>query len=144
MTSEPAGTVIVDTPHNFLYPVRGYGKALRCGIGVGRESFTWSGSERISPYEQMAARHPPKDPPRFMAGGERNPLGARALYLGNTIYRVHGTNQPHHRFFRVFGLRPPTNPDIEGPYGRVNIGTRVVVSPGPAPVSTPVQGPVAR
>src|SRR6185503_4064404 len=93
-THEAPGTVVIDTPNTFLYLVLGNGKALRYGIGVGREGFTWSGSERISrlaewpdwnPPEQMIERQPYL--PRFMAGGEGNPLGARALYLGDTLYR---------------------------------------------------------
>ena len=99
--STSAGTIVIDTPNTYLYLVLGNGKALRYGIGVGREGFTWSGSERISrlaewpdwnPPEQMIERQPYL--PRFMAGGEGNPLGARALYLGDTLYRIHGTNQP--------------------------------------------------
>ena len=100
-TSEPAGTIVIDTPHTFLYLVLGRGKALRYGVGVGRDGFTWSGTERISHMSQWPDWHPPKKMierqpylPRFMAGGEGNPLGARALYLGNTVYRIHGTNQP--------------------------------------------------
>jgi lipoprotein-anchoring transpeptidase ErfK/SrfK len=100
-TKEPAGTIIVDTPNTYLYLVLGNGQALRYGIGVGREGFTWSGVERISrmaewpdwnPPETMIERQPYL--PRFMAGGDGNPLGARALYLGQTLYRIHGTNQP--------------------------------------------------
>src|SRR5262249_27377478 len=93
---EPAGTIIIDTPNTYLYLVLGQGKALRYGIGVGREGFTWSGAERVTkmaewpdwtPPEEMIVRQPYL--PRFMAGGETNPLGARALYLGKTIYRIH-------------------------------------------------------
>ena len=100
-TNQPAGTIIIDTPHTYLYLVMGHGKALRYGIGVGREGFTWSGTERISRMKEWPDWFPPKEMierqpylPRFMAGGESNPLGARALYLGNTLYRIHGTNQP--------------------------------------------------
>ena len=99
-TSEPAGTIIIDTPHTFLYLVLGHGKALRYGIGVGREGFTWSGTERISHMSEWPDWHPPKEMierqpylPRFMAGGEGNPLGARALYLGNTRLS-HPRHQP--------------------------------------------------
>ena len=151
-TSEPAGTIIIDTPHTFLYLVRGYGKALRNGIGVGREGFTWSGSERVSRMSEWPDWHPPKEMierqpylPRFMAGGESNPLGARALYLGNTIYRIHGTNQPSTiGSFVSSGCIRLTNADISDLYGRVNVGTRVVVLPGPATASARVQDPVAR
>jgi lipoprotein-anchoring transpeptidase ErfK/SrfK len=144
VTSEPAGTVIIDTAHTFLYLVRGGGKALRYGIGVGREGFTWSGTERISRMTEWPDWHPPKEMierqpylPRFMAGGESNPLGARALYLGNTLYRIHGTNQPSTiGHFVSSGCIRLTNEDIEDLYSRVNLGTRVVVLPGAdAPVA---------
>jgi lipoprotein-anchoring transpeptidase ErfK/SrfK len=151
-TSEPAGTIIIDTPHTFLYLVLGRGKALRYGVGVGREGFTWSGTERISHMSQWPDWHPPKEMierqpylPRFMAGGEGNPLGARALYLGNTIYRIHGTNQPSTiGHFVSSGCIRLTNPDIEDLYGRVNIGTRVVVLSGSPPTSASAQSPVTR
>jgi lipoprotein-anchoring transpeptidase ErfK/SrfK len=151
-TSEPPGTIIIDTPHTFLYLVGGHGKAMRYGIGVGREGFTWSGNERITRMSQWPDWHPPKEMierqpylPRFMAGGESNPLGARALYLGNTIYRIHGTNQPSTiGSFVSSGCIRLTNGDIEDLYGRVNLGTRVVVLPGPAAASAPAQGVVMR
>jgi lipoprotein-anchoring transpeptidase ErfK/SrfK len=140
-TKEPAGTIVIDTPNTYLYLVLGNGKALRYGIGVGREGFTWSGSERISrlaewpdwnPPEQMIERQPYL--PRFMAGGEGNPLGARALYLGDTLYRIHGTNQPSTiGTFVSSGCIRLTNEDIMDLYKRVKVGTRVVVLPsGPA------------
>ncbi len=158
VTAEPAGTVIIDTPHTYLYLVRGNGKALRYGIGVGREGFTWSGGERISRMSEWPDWHPPKEMierqpylPRFMAGGEGNPLGARALYLGNTLYRVHGTNQPSTiGSFVSSGCIRLTNEDIEDLYSRVNIGTRVVVlpgspgSPGSPPTSASAQSPMTR
>jgi len=152
-TSEPAGTIVIDTPHTFLYLVLGRGKAMRYGVGVGREGFTWSGTERISHMSQWPDWHPPKERierqpylPRFMAGGEGNPLGARALYLGNTIYRIHGTNQPSTIGHTVSsGCIRLTNPDIEDLYGRVNVGTRVVVLPGsPPPASASAQSSIAR
>jgi lipoprotein-anchoring transpeptidase ErfK/SrfK len=134
-SKEPAGTVIVDTPNTYLYLVLGRGKALRYGIGVGREGFTWTGAEKISrmaqwpdwnPPEQMIERQPYL--PRFMAGGEGNPLGARALYLGDTLYRIHGTNQPSTiGSFVSSGCIRLTNEDITDLYGRVKVGTRVVV-----------------
>ncbi len=137
-TSEPAGTVIIDTPHTYLYLVLGGGKALRYGIGVGREGFTWSGTERISHMSEWPDWHPPKEMierqpylPRFMAGGEGNPLGARALYLGNTLYRIHGTNQPSTiGHFVSSGCIRLTNEDIEDLYNRVSVGSRIVVLPG--------------
>jgi lipoprotein-anchoring transpeptidase ErfK/SrfK len=113
-TREAPGTVIVDTPHTFLYYVLGNGKAIRYGIGVGREGFTWSGVKAIArktewpdwyPPPEMVARQPYL--PRMMAGGPGNPLGARAMYIGGTEYRIHGTNDPtHHRQARVVGLHP--------------------------------------
>ena len=152
-TSEPAGTIVIDTPHTFLYLVLGRGKALRYGVGVGREGFTWSGTERIKHMSEWPDWHPPKEMierqpylPRFMAGGEGNPLGARALYLGNTVYRIHGTNQPSTiGHFVSSGCIRLTNPDIEDLYGRVNIGTRVVVVGGSPPTSaSTTQGSLTR
>src|ERR1700722_16202456 len=152
-TSEPAGTIVIDTPHTFLYLVLGRGKALRYGVGVGRDGFIWSGTERISHMSQWPDWHPPKEMierqpylPRFMAGGEGNPLGARALYLGNTVYRIHGTNQPSTIGHTVSsGCIRLTNQDIEDLYGRVNVGTRVVVLPGsPPPASASAQNSVTR
>jgi lipoprotein-anchoring transpeptidase ErfK/SrfK len=137
-TREPAGTIVIDTPNTYLYLVLGGGKALRYGIGVGREGFTWTGREKVSRMSEWPDWHPPKEMierqpylPRFMAGGESNPLGARALYLGNTLYRIHGTNQPSTiGSFVSSGCIRLTNGDIEDLYGRVTVGTRVVVLPG--------------
>ena len=141
VTAEPAGTIIIDTPHTFLYLVLGNGKALRYSVGVGREGFTWSGTERISRMKEWPDWLPPKEMiarqpylPRFMAGGETNPLGARAMYLGNTEYRIHGTNQPSTiGTFVSSGCIRLTNEDVEDLYSRVSVGTRVVVLPGSAP-----------
>ena len=140
-TKEPAGTIIVDTPNTYLYLVLGYGKALRYGVGVGREGFTWSGVERLTkmaewpdwiPPEEMIVRQPYL--PRFMAGGESNPLGARALYLGNTVYRIHGTNQPSTiGTFVSSGCIRLTNEDVTDLYSRIRVGARVVVLPGRPP-----------
>jgi hypothetical protein len=134
-TKEPAGTIIVDTPNTYLYLVLGNGKALRYGVGVGREGFTWSGAERVTkiaewpdwnPPEEMIVRQPYL--PRFMAGGETNPLGARALYLGDSLFRIHGTNQPSTiGTFVSSGCIRLTNEDITDLYRRVKVGTRVVV-----------------
>ncbi len=143
-TTEPPGTIIIDTPHTYLYLVMGRGKALRYGIGVGREGFTWSGTERISRMKAWPDWLPPKEMierqpylPRFMAGGESNPLGARALYLGHTLYRIHGTNQPSTiGTFVSSGCIRLTNADIEDLYNRVQVGTRVVVLPGRLPPAT--------
>ena len=140
-TKEPAGTIIIDTPNTYLYLVLGKGKALRYGIGVGREGFTWSGTERISRVAEWPDWRPPPEMidrqpylPRFMAGGESNPLGARALYLGKTEYRIHGTNQPSTiGSFVSSGCIRLTNDDITDLYGRVQVGTRVVVLPGTPP-----------
>ena len=140
-TRETAGTLIIDTPNTYLYLVLGNGKALRYGIGVGREGFTWAGREKISKMAEWPDWHPPKEMidrqpylPRFMAGGESNPLGARALYLGNTLYRIHGTNQPSTiGTFVSSGCIRLTNGDVEDLYGRVTIGTRVLVLPGKSP-----------
>ncbi len=143
-TSEPAGTLIVDTPNTYLYLVLGTGKALRYGIGVGREGFTWSGEERVSRMSPWPDWHPPADMlerqpylPQFMAGGPGNPLGARALYLGKSIYRIHGTNQPSTiGKFVSSGCIRLLNEDIEDLYRRVNLGTRVVVLNGDNSAST--------
>ncbi len=137
-TVEPPGLIIIDTANTYLYLTIGHGKAIRYGIGVGREGFTWSGTERISrmkawpdwlPPMEMIKRQPYL--PRFMAGGETNPLGARAMYLGNTQYRIHGTNQPSTiGTFVSSGCIRLTNEDVEDLYSRVTVGTTVVVLPG--------------
>jgi lipoprotein-anchoring transpeptidase ErfK/SrfK len=142
-TKEPPGTIIIDTPHTYLCLVLGNGKALRYGVGVGREGFTWSGAERVTkmaewpdwtPPEEMIVRQPYL--PRFMAGGETNPLGARALYLGKTAYRIHGTNQPSTiGTFVSSGCIRLTNEDVTDLYTRVKVGTRVVVLPGRPPAT---------
>jgi lipoprotein-anchoring transpeptidase ErfK/SrfK len=134
---EAAGTVIIDTPNTYLYYVLGNGQAMRYGIGVGRDGFTWSGTQTIArktewpdwyPPAEMIARQPYL--PRFVAGGESNPLGARALYLGNSAYRIHGTNQPSTIGGRVSsGCIRMLNEDVIDLYNRVNIGTKVVVLP---------------
>jgi lipoprotein-anchoring transpeptidase ErfK/SrfK len=137
-TVEPPGTIIIDTPNTYLYLTTGHGKALRYGIGVGREGFTWSGTEHISRMKEWPDWFPPQEMikrqpylPRFMAGGETNPLGARAMYLGNTQYRIHGTNQPSTiGSFVSSGCIRLTNEDVQDLYSRVTIGTTVVVLPG--------------
>ena len=136
-TREPAGTIIIDTPNTHLYLVLGNGQALRYGVGVGREGFTWAGTQRIARMAEWPDWHPPAEMierqpylPRFMAGGPGNPLGARALYLGNTVYRIHGTNQPSTiGTFVSSGCIRLLNEDVEDLYGRVQVGTRVVVLP---------------
>jgi lipoprotein-anchoring transpeptidase ErfK/SrfK len=136
-TTEAPGTVVIDTGHAFLYLTLGDGKAMRYGIGVGREGFTWSGVETISrvaewpdwiPPAEMVARQPYL--PRWVGGGPGNPLGARALYLGNTDYRIHGTNAPDSIGKHVSsGCIRMLNADVIDLYGRVGIGTKVVVLP---------------
>ena len=134
-TTEPKGTVIVDTKNTYLYLVLGNGQAMRYGIGVGREGFTWSGRERITkmaewpdwrPPAEMLARDP--DLPDFVPGGLKNPLGARALYLGDTLYRIHGTNDPSSiGTFKSSGCIRMLNGDVMDLYQRVSVGTQVVV-----------------
>ena len=134
-TNEPGGTIIVDTPNTWLYFVLGNGKAVRYGIGVGREGFTWAGRERISRMAEWPDWRPPaemveRDPqlPRFMSGGLNNPLGARALYLGDTLYRIHGTNQPSSiGTFESSRCVRMLNEDVIDLYQRVSVGTQVVV-----------------
>jgi lipoprotein-anchoring transpeptidase ErfK/SrfK len=140
---EPAGTIVIDTAHTFLYLVLGNGQAMRYGVGVGRDGFTWAGSERVTRMKEWPDWYPPAEMierqpylPRMMAGGETNPLGARALYLGKTIYRIHGTNQPSTIGKYVSsGCIRLTNEDIQDLYSRVQVGTRVVVLPGSAPAT---------
>jgi lipoprotein-anchoring transpeptidase ErfK/SrfK len=132
---ESAGTIVVDTPNKFLYLVERDGRALRYGIGVGRPGFTWSGTKTISakkewpdwtPPAEMLARRP--DLPRHMEGGPQNPLGARAMYLGSTLYRIHGSNEPWTIGTNVSsGCIRMRNEDVIDLYGRVNVGTRVIV-----------------
>jgi len=134
---EAPGTIIIDTPNTYLYLVMGHGQAMRYGIGVGRDGFTWSGVQSITkkaewpdwtPPPEMIARQPYL--PRQMAGGPGNPLGARAMYLGGTIYRIHGTNAPGTIGTRVSsGCIRLTNEDVADLYSRVNVGTKVVVLP---------------
>ena len=136
-TREAPGTIIIDTPNTYLYLVLRNGQAIRYGIGVGRDGFTWSGVQSITkkaewpdwtPPAEMIARQPYL--PRYMAGGPGNPLGARAMYLGGTIYRIHGTNAPGTIGTQVSsGCIRLTNEDVADLYSRVNVGTRVIVLP---------------
>jgi lipoprotein-anchoring transpeptidase ErfK/SrfK len=157
-TKEPAGTLIVDTPNTYLYYVLGGGRAIRYGVRVGRDGFTWTGVQKISRKAEWPDWHPPTEMierqpylPRFMAGGPGNPLGARAMYLGNTVYRIHGTNQPSTiGKFVSSGCIGMLNEDVSDLFDRVKLGTRVVVLPGgPPPASTttasaaPMPGPSA-
>ncbi|MFK8253766.1 L,D-transpeptidase [Ancylobacter terrae] len=134
-TAEAPGTIVIDTGQRFLYLVQGDGKALRYGVGVGREGFEWSGVEKISrkaewpdwrPPAEMLARRP--DLPRHMPGGPDNPLGARALYLGGTLYRIHGSNEPQTIGMAVSsGCIRMRNDDVIDLYDRVGVGTTVRV-----------------
>ena len=149
---EALGTIIVDTAHTYLYFVLGGGKALRYGIGVGREGFTWSGVETISLMAEWPDWNPPKEMigrqpylPRFMAGGPGNPLGARALYLGDTNYRIHGTNDPSTIGHRVSsGCIRLTNEDIVDLYRRAKVGSKVAVLPVGRDAEGAAPGPAIR
>jgi lipoprotein-anchoring transpeptidase ErfK/SrfK len=144
VTKEPAGTIIVDTPHTYLYYVLGNNRAIRYGVRVGRDGFTWTGVQKISRKAEWPDWHPPPEMidrqpylPRFMAGGPGNPLGARAMYLGSTVYRIHGTNQPSTiGKFVSSGCIGMLNEDVSDLFDRVKVGTRVVVWPGNPPAST--------
>lgn len=134
-TNEAPGTIVIHTAERFLYVVQGNNRAIRYGIGVGRSGFTWSGLLKVSrkaewpdwiPPPEMIERQPYL--PRFMAGGAGNPLGARALYLGNTVYRIHGTNQPQTIGTSVSsGCFRLVNSDVIDLYDRIPVGTKVVV-----------------
>ena len=136
-SNEPAGTVIIDTPHTFLYYVLGNGKAMRYGIGVGREGFTWSGVKSIERKAEWPDWYPPSEMlsrqpylPRMTAGGPGNPLGARAMYIAGTQYRIHGTNAPSTIGKHVSsGCIRLTNSDVIDLYNRVKIGAKVIVLP---------------
>ncbi|MDQ2081800.1 L,D-transpeptidase [Xanthobacteraceae bacterium Astr-EGSB] len=134
----PAGTIVIDTANTYLYLVLGGGRAMRYGIGVGRDGFTWSGVEKITRMAEWPDWHPPAEMirrqpylPRFVAGGPGNPLGARALYLGNSQYRIHGTNDPSTIGKAVSsGCIRLTNEDVADLYARARMGATVVVLPG--------------
>jgi lipoprotein-anchoring transpeptidase ErfK/SrfK len=158
VTKEPPGTLVVDTPNTYLYYVLGGGRAIRYGVRVGRDGFTWAGVQKISRKAEWPDWHPPTEMierqpylPRFMAGGPGNPLGARAMYLGSTVYRIHGTNQPSTiGKFVSSGCVGMLNEDVSDLFDRVKVGTRVVVMPGGSPPSStatasaqPVPGPNA-
>jgi lipoprotein-anchoring transpeptidase ErfK/SrfK len=140
-TREAPGTVIIDTGNTALYYVLGRGRAIRYGVGVGREGFTWSGVQTISRKAEWPDWHPPTEMiarqpylPRFMAGGPGNPLGARAMYLGSSAYRIHGTNDPSTiGKFVSSGCIRLTNEDVADLFSRVDVGTRVVVLPKNSP-----------
>jgi lipoprotein-anchoring transpeptidase ErfK/SrfK len=142
VSHEAPGTVIVDTGNTFLYLVLNGRQAMRYGIGVGREGFTWSGEQTVARKTEWPDWRPPSDMlsrqpylPRFMAGGPGNPLGARAMYLGETEYRIHGTNKPDTIGKRVSsGCIRLTNEDVADLYERVKIGSKVIVLPATRPV----------
>jgi lipoprotein-anchoring transpeptidase ErfK/SrfK len=139
-SNEAPGTLVVHTSERFIYVVMGNSRALRYGLGVGREGFQWSGLVKISrkaewpdwtPPPEMIVRQPYL--PRFMAGGPGNPMGARALYLGSTIYRIHGTNQPETIGHAVSsGCFRLANGDIIDLFDRVPVGTKVIIRHGPS------------
>lgn len=136
-TREAPGTIIIDTPNTHLYYVLGNGQAIRYGIGVGRDGFTWSGTQSVTKKAEWPDWTPPPEMiqrqpylPRHMAGGPGNPLGARAMYLGGTVYRIHGTNAPDTIGKHVSsGCIRLTNDDVSDLYSRVNVGTKVIVLP---------------
>jgi lipoprotein-anchoring transpeptidase ErfK/SrfK len=138
-TTEPPGTIIISTNERYLYLVQGNGRAMRYGIGVGRDGFQWQGLVKITrkaewpdwtPPAEMIQRQPYL--PRFMAGGPGNPMGARALYLGATVYRIHGTNRPDTIGTAVSsGCFRLVNADVSDLYERVPVGTKVVIRQKP-------------
>ena len=134
-TTEAPGTIIIDTKDRFLYLVQPNNRALRYGIGVGRDGFQWQGVQKISRKQEWPDWRPPPEMierqpylPRFMAGGPGNPMGARALYLGQTVYRIHGTNQPQTIGHAVSsGCFRLVNEDVIDLYDRVPVGTKVLI-----------------
>jgi lipoprotein-anchoring transpeptidase ErfK/SrfK len=140
--NEPAGTIVIDTANTYLYYVLGNGRAMRYGVGVGREGFTWSGVQSVTRKAEWPDWHPPAEMiarqpylPRFVAGGPGNPLGARAMYLGSSEYRIHGTNDPTTiGKFVSSGCIRLTNEDVSDLFSRVSVGTKVVVLPKNAPL----------
>ena len=138
-SSEPPGTIIVHTSERFLYVVQPGGRALRYGIGVGRDGFQWQGLMKITRKQEWPDWTPPPEMierqpylPRFMAGGPGNPMGARALYLGTAVYRIHGTNQPQTIGSAVSsGCFRLVNRDVMDLYERIPVGTKVIVRQQP-------------
>jgi len=134
-SQQPPGTIIIDTQERHLYLIQDSTRALRYGIGVGRDGFTWQGLLQVSRKSEWPDWHPPPEMierqpylPRFMAGGPGNPLGARAMYLGNTVYRIHGTNAPETIGQAVSsGCFRLVNDDVIDLYDRVQVGTHVIV-----------------
>jgi lipoprotein-anchoring transpeptidase ErfK/SrfK len=140
--NEAPGTIVIDTANTALYFVLGQGRAIRYGVGVGREGFTWAGVQTITRKAEWPDWNPPAEMivrqpylPRFMAGGPGNPLGARAMYLGSSVYRIHGTNDPSTiGKFVSSGCIRLTNEDVTDLFSRVEVGTKVVVLPKNAPM----------
>jgi lipoprotein-anchoring transpeptidase ErfK/SrfK len=138
-TTEAPGTIIVQSNERFLYVVQPGGRALRYGIGVGRDGFRWQGMVKITQKKEWPDWTPPQEMierqpylPRWMAGGPGNPLGARAMYLGSTVYRIHGTNQPQTIGTAVSsGCFRLTNPDVADLYDRIPVGTKVIIRQRP-------------
>jgi lipoprotein-anchoring transpeptidase ErfK/SrfK len=134
-SEEKPGTIIIDTSERFLYLIQPNNVALRYGIGVGRDGFQWQGLLRITRKQEWPDWTPPPEMiqrqpylPRFMAGGPGNPMGARALYLGNTVYRIHGTNAPETIGHAVSsGCFRLVNDEVEDLFARVPVGTKVIV-----------------
>lgn len=134
-TREPAGTIVVDTAARHLYLVEGDGKAMRYGIGTARDGFEWSGTHKVTAKKEWPSWTPPAEMrkrqpglPAFMEGGLQNPLGARALYIGSTLYRIHGTNEPWSIGMNVSsGCIRMVNDDVVDLYARVKIGAKVIV-----------------
>ncbi len=145
-TPVSAGTIVIDTAQTYLYYVLGDNRAIRYGIGVGREGFTWSGAQIVTrmaewpdwtPPQEMVERQPYLA--RWMAGGKGNPLGARAIYLGGTVYRIHGTNAPETIGTKVSsGCIRLTNADVTDLYSRVTVGTNIIVLPDRRQVERPL------
>ncbi|WP_313613892.1 L,D-transpeptidase [Agrobacterium sp.] len=138
-TQQPAGTIVIDTPNRFLYLVMADGKARRYGVGVGKPGFEWAGTHKVTRKAEWPSWTPPKEMitreaakghylPAFMEGGPQNPMGARAMYLGSTLYRIHGTNQPWTiGSNNSSGCIRMRNEDVTDLYERVNVGTKVIV-----------------
>jgi len=141
-SSDAPGTIIVDTSERFLYLIQSPTSAIRYGIGVGRDGFTWTGTQNVARKQEWPDWHPPAEMiarqpylPRFVAGGPGNPLGARAMYLGSSEYRIHGTNDPTTiGKFVSSGCIRMTNEDVTDLFSRVNVGAKVVVLPKNAPL----------
>jgi len=139
-SNEPPGTIIVHTNERFLYLVLGPSSALRYGIGVGRDGFQWSGLQKVTRKAEWPDWRPPAEMiqrqpylPRFMAGGPGNPMGAAALYLGDTVYRIHGTNMPNTIGMAISsGCFRLVNSDVQDLYNRVPVGTKVIIRQAPA------------